>query len=309
MAFATTGYGDFSPQTPAGRSVFVVWAILGVGTLTILVSGKSTSSAYALAFTYIGCLVLQEAGSSRYKNALHSQVFDKAVKKYRKRQQQDWKQHPRPVLGGSSHAGNHESHFHGHPGLEFPSPSLQSSRRRGNKKPDAARIKESEEVAQRALEALPEEIVRMSNAFNEYMRFFASEGSGGTDPLEEQDVAPSEGSRHQHPLPHLRRHLQGDSSSGSNTPAERERDKRVEEEKGRSVNGNLKVPVEMRVLLDELSSLGNISERVKAEILQDEDARKVCRFCLCGTIAHSHSLASQTLFLLSLERESHHRRI
>jgi len=30
--------GDFSPKTPAGRSIFVVWALLGVGTMTILIS-------------------------------------------------------------------------------------------------------------------------------------------------------------------------------------------------------------------------------------------------------------------------------
>lgn len=40
MAFTTCGYGDFAPSTPAGRSVFVVWALLGVGTMTILISGK-----------------------------------------------------------------------------------------------------------------------------------------------------------------------------------------------------------------------------------------------------------------------------
>jgi voltage-gated potassium channel Kch len=39
VAFTTIGYGEFSPATPAGRSVFVVWALLGVGTMTILISG------------------------------------------------------------------------------------------------------------------------------------------------------------------------------------------------------------------------------------------------------------------------------
>lgn len=42
IAFSTIGYGDYSPATPAGRSVFVVWALLGVGAMTILVSGKFT---------------------------------------------------------------------------------------------------------------------------------------------------------------------------------------------------------------------------------------------------------------------------
>ncbi|KZT28026.1 voltage-gated potassium channel [Neolentinus lepideus HHB14362 ss-1] len=39
ISFTTIGYGDFSPQTPAGRAIFVVWALLGVATMTILISG------------------------------------------------------------------------------------------------------------------------------------------------------------------------------------------------------------------------------------------------------------------------------
>jgi hypothetical protein len=39
VAFTTIGYGDYHPETPAGRSIFVVWAILGVGTMTVLISG------------------------------------------------------------------------------------------------------------------------------------------------------------------------------------------------------------------------------------------------------------------------------
>lgn len=30
MTFTTTGYGDYSPVTPAGRSIFVLWALLGL---------------------------------------------------------------------------------------------------------------------------------------------------------------------------------------------------------------------------------------------------------------------------------------
>ncbi|KAF8520938.1 hypothetical protein BU17DRAFT_46135 [Hysterangium stoloniferum] len=67
VAFSAIGYGDFSPATPAGRSVFVVWALLGVGALTILIS------------------VLLEACSSRYKNALSRGSFARAVKNFRSR--------------------------------------------------------------------------------------------------------------------------------------------------------------------------------------------------------------------------------
>lgn len=40
ITFTTTGYGDYSPKTAAGRSVFLFWALLGLATMTILVSGK-----------------------------------------------------------------------------------------------------------------------------------------------------------------------------------------------------------------------------------------------------------------------------
>ncbi|KAJ7154605.1 hypothetical protein C8R46DRAFT_1117876 [Mycena filopes] len=67
IAFTTIGYGDYSPQTPAGRSVFVAWALLGVATMTILIS------------------VISEAFSSKYKTAMHAGIFDRAVKRYRER--------------------------------------------------------------------------------------------------------------------------------------------------------------------------------------------------------------------------------
>lgn len=42
LAFTTTGYGDFAPASPAGRSIFVVWALMGVATMTILIAGVWT---------------------------------------------------------------------------------------------------------------------------------------------------------------------------------------------------------------------------------------------------------------------------
>ncbi|EGO03438.1 hypothetical protein SERLA73DRAFT_45542, partial [Serpula lacrymans var. lacrymans S7.3] len=67
IAFTTIGYGDYAPNTPAGRSIFVVWALLGVGAMTILIS------------------VVSEAYSSRYKGIIQSGLFEKAVRQYRKR--------------------------------------------------------------------------------------------------------------------------------------------------------------------------------------------------------------------------------
>ncbi|KAF9529080.1 hypothetical protein CPB83DRAFT_853192 [Crepidotus variabilis] len=57
ISFTTVGYGDYSPKTPAGRSIFVVWALLGVATVTILIS------------------VVSEAYSTRYKSIIRSEVY------------------------------------------------------------------------------------------------------------------------------------------------------------------------------------------------------------------------------------------
>ncbi|RXW16837.1 hypothetical protein EST38_g9025 [Candolleomyces aberdarensis] len=59
--FTTVGYGDFSPKTAAGRSIFIVWALMGIGTMTILIA------------------ILSEAYSDRYKRAIRSQVYEKAI--------------------------------------------------------------------------------------------------------------------------------------------------------------------------------------------------------------------------------------
>ncbi|CAD6893594.1 unnamed protein product [Tilletia laevis] len=50
--FSTIGYGDFSPKTPSGRAFFIVWALFGVGILTVIFS------------------VLGDAWGTMYKNTL-----------------------------------------------------------------------------------------------------------------------------------------------------------------------------------------------------------------------------------------------
>jgi hypothetical protein len=40
ITFSSVGYGDLAPTTPAGRAIFVFWAFLGVGTMTILISSE-----------------------------------------------------------------------------------------------------------------------------------------------------------------------------------------------------------------------------------------------------------------------------
>jgi hypothetical protein len=42
IAFTTIGYGDLVPDTAIGRSIFVFWALFGVGAMTILIAGMSS---------------------------------------------------------------------------------------------------------------------------------------------------------------------------------------------------------------------------------------------------------------------------
>ena len=176
---------------------------------------------------------MQEAGSSRYKSALHSHVFDKAVKKYRKKELQDGKQRPRPIIQEPGISDDAERSMpHGdQPEDQHAGPSAAHT---DNMKPTNARLNEAHEVSRKALEALPGEIVRMSRIFRNHMQFFAAGRADGINPIYEP----------------------GDEDEG---------------ERGEK----LKVPPEMRKLLDELAEMEGINERVKAEILQDQDARKV----------------------------------
>ncbi|KDQ06151.1 hypothetical protein BOTBODRAFT_39792 [Botryobasidium botryosum FD-172 SS1] len=63
--FTTIGYGDLSPESPAGRAIFTVWALVGVAAMTILIS------------------VISEAYSSRYRTAVHSKAFVRAVANFK----------------------------------------------------------------------------------------------------------------------------------------------------------------------------------------------------------------------------------
>jgi hypothetical protein len=71
IAFTTIGYGDFAPETALGRSIFIFWALFGVGTMTVLIA------------------VLSDAFSSKYRNVTHKKkTFDRAVNRYRQGQNQ-----------------------------------------------------------------------------------------------------------------------------------------------------------------------------------------------------------------------------
>ncbi|KAI0074973.1 voltage-gated potassium channel [Panus rudis PR-1116 ss-1] len=139
MTFTTTGYGDFSPITPAGRSVFVVWALLGIGTMTILIS------------------ILQEAGSSKYKSAFHFRMFDNAVRKYRKRENEETARIAKERIR---------------------KPGRLTSNVQSSDDPAGQDLQQTVEIAkqkaQGELEKLPGEIIRQAQNFHEHMQYFVN---------------------------------------------------------------------------------------------------------------------------------------
>ncbi|KAJ7868633.1 hypothetical protein B0H14DRAFT_2729837 [Mycena olivaceomarginata] len=140
IAFTTIGYGDYSPETPAGRSVFVVWALLGVGTMTILIS------------------VISEAFSSKYHSALHAGIFERAVKRYRERAR---------ALAERTRRGKKQ----GVPISGLPRPPLSEHQSTDDV------LKEVHTRTQTQLEALPHKILADAKTFHEHLSYFVGAGN------------------------------------------------------------------------------------------------------------------------------------
>ncbi|KAF7291980.1 Tandem pore domain k+ channel [Mycena indigotica] len=143
IAFTTIGYGDYTPLTPAGRSVFVAWALLGVATMTILIS------------------VIAEGFSSKYHSVMHTGVFDRAVKRYRERAK---------VIAEKGRKGRT------HPGSGQTPPPLNHHRSREDQ------LRDAHDRTQTQLEALPHKILADAKTFHEHLSYFVGSGnSAGMD--------------------------------------------------------------------------------------------------------------------------------
>jgi potassium channel subfamily K len=150
---------------------------------------------------------LQDAWSTKYKSALHSGAFQKAVKTYRQRsKQQD------PLFSAHSSPA--------------PQPSSTTN--------SASTVRASNERAQKHLEALPVQILRHAKAFYRHVQYFVHHSASGTEYREGKENEPT-------------------------------------------------MPIDLKVMLDEIAHAQHLEERVKNELLQDEEARN-------------------TLFMLSFEK-------
>lgn len=99
--------------------------------------------------------VIEEAGSSKYKNALHSKAFDTAIKKFRARENQETER-----LAAKSRPRVPRTHTDG---------SLSVA------------AETAQETAQQALERLPNKILQQARAFHSHMQYFANNGESNWD--------------------------------------------------------------------------------------------------------------------------------
>lgn len=153
MAFSTIGYGDMTPATPAGRSVFVLWALMGVAAMTILISGRVHSLARGKGLKLLA-IVLSEAYSSRYKNVLSKGSFERAIKNFRRRRESSPPSH---IIGSHPH----------------------SRSRSRDASPDR---RYTHEHAKRDLEGLPAELLTHAKNFHEHIYYFLSSVNGNEPP-------------------------------------------------------------------------------------------------------------------------------
>jgi predicted metal-dependent hydrolase len=155
-------------------------------------------------------LVIAEAYSDRYKNALHSGAFARAVKQYRNRSGHDnivAKEKPNPVPAVMPVGATHED--------------------------IATALAESKQQAQQSLEDLPHQIRKHIRTFHQHFQFFA----------------------------------------GPNAKA--------------NVENLSEVPENLHKLMDDISGTERLAERIKKEILQDENARHVSSFFFFASTYHS----------------------
>ncbi|KAL4264001.1 two pore domain potassium channel family protein [Pleurotus pulmonarius] len=205
MSFMTIGYGDFAPVTPAGRSIFVLWALMGIATMTILIS------------------IISEAYTSRYKHALRSDPFAKAVERYRAKgsraatRRSSRSEQSSPLeLGGNDADAPAEPDSRGIPAMEKRDEALEPHK-----------LSKHQEQTKAQLEALPAKILHHAQVFQEHVQYFA--GNGNT-------------------------------------------------------SNEIAVPDGVKRLMDDIVGAEKLGKKIKAEILQDDDAR-------------------QTLFTLGIEEE------
>ncbi|KAG5645495.1 hypothetical protein DXG03_005904 [Asterophora parasitica] len=196
IAFTTIGYGDITPKTPAGRSVFIFWALLGVGTVTILIS------------------ILSDAYSSRYKSIFTSRIITQAIKRYQERAR-DSKQHPLGLPSNSLSCVSTRVPDTGSTSLQPFSPAVPTIHESPSAIDEA--LTHSQKRLDTQLESLPVKVLEHARNFGEEAQYLI-------------------------------------------------------EPEALDINKEA-VPDGLRQLMDDVAGVERLGERIKGEILRDQDAR------------------------------------
>lgn len=203
-------------------------------------------------------VVVSEAYSERYKKAMHSVMFAKAVKRYRARSREETPSAPQAshtLFQDNRHRNVDQDDRAPH---RAPGPSSEESGSgvippSGNDDPTRElRQSGGAESAVAELERLPHEVLQHAHAFHSHIRYFM-----GHNRHPQSQLTPAHNSS--------KPQSSGDEHSSS-------RDVGVEEH-GLEEDG---VPNTIKKLLDDIAGgAENLGQRMKEEILQDDDARKV----------------------------------
>ena len=239
IAFTTIGYGDLAPETAIGRSIFVFWALFGVGAMTVLFAGKFSESRASASDTLCAAVV-SDAFSTKYRSVTHDKRFDRAVRRYRRGQE-------KAALKGKD--GNDESQYQESrsrvvPALKAnlarissrePAPSAQP---RGERK-RALTLAEAEDRLRLRTEPLPALMLREVLRLRDHTRYFLMT-NGHADIFD-------------FPMDTL-------GEGGSTVPKE------------------YAVQEDLKQLLDEIAQEEGLEEHLKQEVWDDAQARKVGLF-------------------------------
>ncbi|KAG6873892.1 hypothetical protein C0995_009671 [Termitomyces sp. Mi166 len=153
---------DLTPVTPAGRSVFIFWALLGIAAMTILISTP---------------LVLSEAYSSRYKSIFTSNLMTQAIKRYQQRARnaaRERRQPPSATLTSIPTSGPDSSTTYVQPYSPLSATTLVPS------VPLDAALSDLQKRVTGHLEALPSEVLKHTRTFGEEAQYLIEANAGLT---------------------------------------------------------------------------------------------------------------------------------
>ncbi|KAG8998731.1 hypothetical protein FRB94_006709 [Tulasnella sp. JGI-2019a] len=166
-AFSTVGYGEITPKTPAGRAIFVVWALMGVAMMTILIS------------------VLSDAYSSRYQTALTNHKFTKVIQSFDEKSQMSLKADPEadPRPNPSSSKDRDDNHPSEKTLMDSPNGTTRSDEQQPQASGSGCKSIQTldlpSELATKILterrcrvDCIPQEVLRYARFFHENIGYF-----------------------------------------------------------------------------------------------------------------------------------------